>query len=322
MNRALWSKSIHDGRWLWLSCALMLYAFGWVYVWITSQVDMSQFQAILDSLPDAWKRLSPVPIEQVASYGARIAFTYEEPTIYLAIALWSVARSSDCVSGEIGRGTMEMLLAQPTSRLQVILIPTIVTVVGAALLALVAWSGTLTGIATLSVDVSSPQSVTVPILEWEIALPGTAAEPERVPMRQLVNARAFAPAAVNLFALGFCLAGMGTFFSSWDRYRWRTIGIVVALIVVQMMIEVVALAVEPWSWLKWFTFLSAYEPVRIIIQSLGDANYAWSWLQYDDHGRWASLGPLGYDAVLLGLGTLGFVAGGIIFSRRDFPAPL
>jgi hypothetical protein len=29
-----------------------------------------------------------------------------------------------------------------------------------------------------------------------------------------------------------------------------------------------------------------------------------------------------YDGVLLGVGVLGFVIGGIIFSRRDLPAPL
>ena len=43
---------------------------------------------------------------------------YEEPMIYMIMTIWCVARSSDVVSGELGRGTMEILLSQPVSRRQ------------------------------------------------------------------------------------------------------------------------------------------------------------------------------------------------------------
>lgn len=321
MNRAMWQKAVREAGLLWVSCAALLYTFCWVRVWITSQVDMTRFQSILENIPPSWQRLSPVPIEQLVSYPTRIAMTYEEPLVYLAIALWSVARSSDCVSGEIGRGTMEMLLAQPLSRLQAILAPSLVTIVGAALLALVAWGGTATGIATTEVRPAQP-GWTIPLVGIDIPLGAAEGRRTRVPMRRLVDPRVFLPAMGNVFSLAFFLAGVGTLVSSWDRYRWRTIGIMVTIYVAEMIAEVVALAVEGWHWLKWFTFFSAYEPIAITSRTLGNPGYAWTWFQLDDQGRWTQPGPLGYDAVLIGLGIIGFLLGSRIFLRRDLPAPL
>lgn len=322
MTRALWLKSVREARLLWLSCATLLYGFCWVRVWITSQVDMSQFRGILKNIPEAWQRISPVPVEQLASYPTRIAMTYEEPLVYLAIALWTVARSSDCVSGEIGRGTMEMLLSQPTSRLKVMLTPTLVTMIGTALLVLVAWCGTWTGIATASVEMNRGMGLTIPLIGIEIPLSDVATGPEQVPMHNLVNAHIYWPTIVNVFALGFFLIGMGTLLSTCDRYRWRTIGIMVAFYVVQMIMEVIALAVEGWGWLRWFTFFSAYEPIAITSRSVIDPDYAWSWVQRDELGQWVTFGPMSYDAVLIGLGLIGVVTAAIVFQRRDLPAPL
>ena len=43
--------------------------------------------------------------------------------------MFAIARGSDVVSGELGRGTLEMLLAQPVSRLQVLYTQAAVTLV-------------------------------------------------------------------------------------------------------------------------------------------------------------------------------------------------
>ena len=111
MNRALWKKAIHESSLLFVGCGTVLYFFCWVRVWITSRLDMGRFQTILENLPASWQKLAPVPIDQLFSYEGRIAVTYEEPVVYLMMAIWTIARSSDAVSGGLGRGTMEMLLA-------------------------------------------------------------------------------------------------------------------------------------------------------------------------------------------------------------------
>jgi ABC-2 type transport system permease protein len=141
-------------------------------------------------------------------------------------------------------------------------------------------------------------------------------------MRQLVDPGIYGPAVLNVFALGFFLIGMGSFLSACDRYRWRTIGILVAVYVLQMILEVIALTVRAWGWLKWSTFFSAYEPIAITSRSVSDPHYAWSWVQRDEAGQWVAPGPLGYDAVLIALGLVGLVAALLVFRRRDVPAPL
>ena len=80
----------------------------------------SQFAAIVEQLWDEFKDLWPVSLEQLLSYTGRIAVGYNEPIVVFGVCMFAIARGSDVVSGELGRGTLEMLLAQPVSRLQVL----------------------------------------------------------------------------------------------------------------------------------------------------------------------------------------------------------
>ena len=319
VRRALWKKAIHESWLLFLGCGTVLYVFCWVRVWITSQLGMDGFQNILESLPQTFQRFLPVEIEQLMSYEGRIALGYEEPIVYLMMTIWCIARSSDVVSGQIGRGTMEMLLAQPVSRMQVIGVHTIVTLLGVFLLACVAYLGTMTGINTTSItELSKP--VEVPVLG--IGIPFTGGEPVALPMSERVMPQTFVTAAINYFSLGVFLVGFTTLMSSWDRYRWRTIGITVGLYVLSTILELLAMAVDSFSWVKYFTFFSAYEPIRFVSETVADPAREWTLVVRDASGQITALGPLGSDLILIGLGSLGIVAACILFTRRDLPAPV
>ena len=316
----LWRKTIGEACWMWCGCAAALFAFCWLRLWLTSQIDMSRFQQIFESIPESLTQLVPVPVEQLMSYTARIAMMYEEPVTYLAMSLWTISRSSDVVSGELGRGTMEMQLAQPVSRLKVLFIPTTVTVCGVALLALVSWVGIATGINVFTA-IEPPTEVSLPLFGFEIPL-FSGGSSQRVPMHELVDPHVFLPAAVNYFAFGFFLTGVGTLVSATDRYRYRTIGILMAFYVVEVMIELVMQTVDEMSLLAWATFLSCYEPVAVVCRVLEAPDSGWSLLLRDASGSVVGLGPLGMSSVLVGLGSLAFAAAGVIFCRRDIPAPL
>jgi ABC-2 type transport system permease protein len=319
MNWPLWKKTIRESYLLFISCAIVLYVFCWFRVWITSRLDMGRFKNILESLPESWQRLAPVPIDQLYSYEGRIAVTFEEPVVYLMMAVWAIARSSDAVSGAVGRGTMEMLLAQPISRKSVLLTHTAVTLLGVLLLASITYAGIYTGIATTTAMVE-PQAANVPLLGIQVPL--RAGPPEEKPMSALVDPMVLLPATLNYLSLGVFLVGLTTMLSSWDRYRWRTIGLAVGFYVVEMVLEVVGLAVEGLQWIKSLTFLSAYEPIRFVSEALRDPAGRWAFFIVDDAGAWNGLGPLGLDAVLIGLGAIGIIAATLIFCRRDLPAPL
>ena len=141
-------------------------------------------------------------------------------------------------------------------------------------------------------------------------------------MSELVDPMVLLPATLNYLSLGVFLVGLTTMLSSWDRYRWRTIGLSVGFYVVQQILELIGLAVEHLQWVKTLTFFSAYEPIRFVSESLRYPARRWAFFIVDDGGAWNGLGPLGLDAVLIGLGAIGIIAATLIFCRRDLPAPL
>ena len=53
-----------------------------------------------------------------------------------------------------------------------------------------------------------------------------------------------------------------------------------------------------------------------------DRPRAWSVVLYDSSGIFVEPGPLGYNLILLGFGAACYLAAGIVFHRRDLPAPL
>ena len=325
VNRALVKKCIRDAQWLWLACAAAIYAFCWVRVWMVSRLDTQRFQAIIDLLPGDWQRFTPVDMSWLVTYAGRISLAYDEPIVVFGVSIWAIARGSDCVSGELNRGTLEMLLAQPLSRLQLLVTQGTVTVVGTALLALVAWLGTWTGIQTTSIkeEVRPAWSLpfSLPIVGREITRPFSPPKTVYTPMTSKVEARLFLPASVTLFSLGMMLCGVTTFVSACDRYRWRTIGIVCGAYVVQTIMKLVGMASDSWKWLTYLSVFTPYEPEEFVHLAIESPDLAWSFVKYDAAGQWAGLGPLGFDLILVGIGYLAYMAAAVIFHRRDLPAP-
>ena len=48
MNRALWKKAIGEAWILLTGCALLMFGFHWLFVYITSLIGQQDFRAILD----------------------------------------------------------------------------------------------------------------------------------------------------------------------------------------------------------------------------------------------------------------------------------
>lgn len=320
MTLALLRKIINDVRWLLLGCLITLFAFAWIRVAIVASMETQQLQRIARNLPEMVKRLMPVPIEELINYPGLVGFTFEEPMVYLIMAVWAIARASDSVSGEIGRGTMEMLLAQPVGRMTYLLTHSSVTFVGIVLLATAAYAGTHVGIHQTHVKVRKIRVWNVPF--FRVPSGDDKDNYELEPMSKFVSPSTFKSPAVNYACLGVFLAGITTAASSWDRYRWRTIAIVVTFYILQTIVEVVGLAVDGCRWMLGLTFFSVYEPVAIATAAAKDSTVNWRFFAEESLGYLPDLGPLGFDVVLLSLGIGGFVLGAWIFQRRDLPAPL
>jgi ABC-2 type transport system permease protein len=274
-NTAIWKKSWGDQRGLVLAMAALWSAFPWIYLWLSAQIPMNAFHdVLLRAIPEDWQKLSGVPFSEVATYAGRVALAFVDPVVVLAATVWGITRGSDAVSGQVERGTMEMLLAQPVTRRAVFTTQAVATTMGAAVLC--------------SVLLASVWSA-VSFGPW-----AGKVEPAR-----------FGPAVLNVFGLMVCMAGITAAVSAADSYRWRTIGILCGFYVFSILAKLVGRMSGMFAWVGYLSVFNAYEPQRLV----GGTADAWRLLVL-------------YDGVLLGVGVLGFVIGGIIFSRRDLPAPL
>jgi len=271
MNRALWKKAIR-AAWLHLLVSgVLLVLFGWVFVWFTGLFKVGAWAGFLKMLPDFSHRMIGVSTAELATPQGQISVLYIHLVTILLCMGWAIGRGSDAISGEISRGTMDLTLSLPVRRVSVLLVPAVVATVGAVVLAASVLLGNWLGLV--------------------LARPG-----------ERLSIATFVPGAANLCALMICVTGITAFVSSWNRSRWRTISIVVAFYVASLIVQMVARIWEAGSWLAYTSFLSAYEPQRLIL---------------DTAQRWAL--ALCYDGALVGLGLLGYLAAAMVFSRRDIP---
>jgi ABC-2 type transport system permease protein len=320
LDRVLIRKYIGQSMALFLACGVTLFAFAWIRVWVVSLIDMGQFKTIVEQFRE-FERFAPIDFDTMFTYPGRVGMTFDEPVVILCTVIWCIARGSDVVSGELSRGTLEMILAQPIRRTTLLWSHAVVSLVGLALLCFLVWAGIAVGIEFTTVKETVPQpSFTIPILN--INVPLSAAEPvkEIVPLAERVSAMNFVASTFHLFALGYFLLGLASMCSAFDRYRWRTVGTVVGFYVIQVVMSGLGKATETLSWLRSFTFLSCYKPQKVA--SL-----------IPDHGLWAPwslelpvpdgmFAPLVYPLILLAFGTVFYIIAATAFSRRDLPAPL
>jgi ABC-2 type transport system permease protein len=271
MNLAIWKKAFSDA-WLPLvvsSAILML--FSWLFVWLMSQFDIGLWGLMLRMMPGWVEDIIGVPLDEIVTTTGRLSFLYVHVITMLVCVGWAVGQGSGSISGEIARGTMDLILSLPIWRATVVVAPAVVAALGGAVLAGSVTAGIWLGL--LTVD-----------------LPGN------------VSLRSFLPGAVNLFCLIFCMTAMTAFVSSWNRDRWRTVSLAVAVYVVFLIVDVVA-SLWPWgSWLQYCTFVSAFHPQLLILKPEETGWLAWK-----------------YNVPLLLLGLIAYAAAVAIFSYRDIP---
>jgi len=305
---------------LWSACGLALFSFAWVRVWVSSLLDMGQFRAILEQFRD-FERFAPVGFDALFTHTGRVGMTFDEPIVILCIVVWCISRGSDVVSGELGRGTLEMILAQAISRTTLLVSHAVVSIAGLATLALLLWLGMGIGIATTTVSETIPTpSVRIPFTAIEVPLSAAPPTKESFLMSERVDWETFATGTFSLFAFGFFLLGLSTMFSSMDRYRWRTVGAVVSIYVFQLVMFGLGKAADQLNWLSGMSFFNCYRPQKQIAMVVKDGLWGpWSFAA-NQTDSW--FGPLVYPLILMVGGAVFYAIAIVVFRRRDLPAPL
>jgi len=320
IHRILVRKYIGQSSLLFYCCALALFSFAWIRVWVVSLLDMGQFKTILEQFRE-FEKFAPVDFDSLFTYPGRVGMIFDEPVVILCTVVWCVARGSDVVSGELGRGTLEMLLAQPIRRSTLLFSHATVSVSGLVLLCLMVWAGLGLGVYSTCVNETVQQpTLQIPFLNLDLPLTINDPVKQEVPLRDRVDVRTYAASTLHLFALGFFVLGLSTMFSAVDRYRWRTVGFVVAIYVLQLVMFGVGKAVSSLDWLLSLTFFSCYKPQKMTSLVTDDGlNAPWSLTQVIPDGVFP---PLVYPLILVGLGILFYLVAFCSFNKRDLPAPL
>ena len=155
-----------------------------------------------------------------------------------------------------------------------------------------------------------------------LIVPLSAGEPETitVEMRDRVDVSVFAGSSLNLFAFGFFLLGLSTLMSSWDRYRWRTVGVVITIYVLQLVMFGLGKAADQLAWLTHLSFFDLYRPQQIAQVAIQQGHAAAWRLNPVEEGM--LLGPLALSLILILMGAAAYAAAVRVFATRDLPAPL
>ena len=319
---ALIKRNLKRGKVVFISCTLALFLFVTMRTWAITLIDASQFREILENFRD-FEKFASVPFDQLITYTGRVAATFSEPMLLVCILVFVISRSSDSISGELARGTMEMIMAQPVGRKQFLLASMVTVWIGIAGICIACYAALyLSAHLNHVTEVERPPAITVPGTELDIPTDWLL-EPKttQVPLADRIDFTTFAPAIIALFSMGFFVAGFTTMLSSFDKYRWRTVGIAVGFVVLQQMIGVIAKAKPELEFLGSFSFFWLYAPELFVSTLANDPDKFWDpILRYGDGYAQAGF-TLGIGLLLL-LGCAFYVIALRIVTRRDLPAPL
>jgi ABC-2 type transport system permease protein len=117
------------------------------------------------------------------------------------------------------------------------------------------------------------------------------------------------PAAANYLGLGAFYVGFATFASALARTRSTAVAGVISFYVVELAVMIVSRLAPAAAWMRYFTVFTVYEPTKLTIDLANEPAAAWVTF-------WQ------YNAWLVGLGAVSWLAATTIFCRRDVPAPL
>ena len=161
MRGTLLFKLLRDIRLPLLAVVILLAGFECLWAKISQRITEELVPSFTQFMPLMFIKAAlfegPGKLIQTFMGGESIDFTraldmlsigYVHPLVQTILCIWAVGRASGAIAGEIDRGTMELLLAQPVARYRVVLAHLGVDLVTIPILCLAIWAGNWIGVAT------------------------------------------------------------------------------------------------------------------------------------------------------------------------------
>jgi ABC-2 type transport system permease protein len=268
MTWVLVRKLLRDVRIAWIVVAVLLFLFQILWSRITSRVTTEILTALqragvslelLESVLLGRNEMLGQMVQAIIG-GDRIALdqpcdmmsiSYVHPLVLAILGIWALGRAANAIAGEIDRGTMELLLAQPIRRSQLILAHFWVDAILFPALCGVMWLGTYCG-------------------TWWMGL--------QTLEQRAVDPLRFLPALPFVFGVLFSVSGITMAMSALGRVRARVWGVAVSLFLSMFLVNVLG---QIWDdtlgWVRPFTLYYHYRPQSVILEVHGFAD-ATPWL--------------------------------------------
>jgi ABC-2 type transport system permease protein len=333
MTRVLVAKLLRDVRWALLAVALLLGAFQFFWAKVTDRI-LGKFAPLLNAL-GALGGLSAEELERRIFEGPgrltrtiiggeqvhldsamdMLSIGYVHPLMVTVFCIWGVGRAAGAIAGEIDKGTMELLLAQPLARWRVLLAHLLVDLITIPLLCAALWAGNWVGAwAITPIQVEKPD-LPAPAFPVPFAPTSPQVDEEALQKKLRVEPVRFLPALAVVGGLVFAVSGATMWLSSAGRFRWRVLGIAVFVALVQFLVNVLGQMWDQAAWLRPLTVFYYYQPQQVILS--GD----WC-VNFSEWNGGAALLRVPMPLVLYGVGVVGYLMALLTFTRRDLPAPL
>jgi len=325
MTLALVRKLLRDVRLPLFVVAIILIVFQCLWVKITGRMvaelsplfaSIAERAGVMQEQIERVLFQGPGKLVQTLAGGENIRFEratdmlsigYVHPLIQAIFCIWAIGRAASAITGEIDRGTMELLLAQPVPRWRLVMAHLLVDALVIPFLALCLWTGTIIGY-----QLFGPFEV-------------SAAEAQKIlsdlPFKVVVNPEllradplAMGPAIWNVVALMFAVSGLTMAMSAAGRFRGRVLGAAVLVFLVQFLVNLIGQLWDAVAWLRPLTVFYYYQPQKIVLSN--------NWTADLFAGRATSPVPINVLAVLFGVAVAGYACAFWKFCRRDLPAPL
>ncbi|HEX3152788.1 MAG TPA: ABC transporter permease subunit [Gemmataceae bacterium] len=233
-----------------------------------------------------------------------LAVVGTHPLVQAIVCIWAIGRGAGAIAGEIDRGTMELLLAQPVARGKVILAHFLVDLTVIPILCLALTAGIHIGVyivGDFTVDPGVYEAVHMK-------------PPNPLPTFK-VNPNVVHPGMLNTAALLFAVSGFTMWLSAAGRSRTRVLGLAILVTLVQFLVNVIGQLWDGLRMLRPLTVFYYYQPQAINMRN--------NWLV--DPGRvWTGHPTMTVNVVwvLVVVGAIGYLMAWRTFAKRDVPAPL
>ena len=328
MTLILVRKLLRDIRWPLLVVWLILFTFSALWVKIAHSVttEIAPFfntlgeLAKIGNVKETYDKVvfaGPGKVSQAVLGGSNINFNNPldflavqmlHPVVMVLACLWGIGRAAGAISGELEKGTMELLLSQPVPRDRLIFAHLIVDLLAIPLICTAPVLGTQFGLWVVGEFVVDYSTIA------KAGLPGV--DPKRAVETLKFSALGQWGAVVGLMALMFAISGLTMLFSACGRSRWRVIGWAVLTILIMFILNVLGQIWVDIAFLRPLSVFYYYQPQNIWLhnQWLLDLGEVWNGGQ--------PMFQIPAIPLLFAVGTAGYLAALRVFTKRDLPSPL